>query len=103
MYIFISVLLFIIATVFFAISISLYRSNYNLVHSYHHKNVRKELKREYSKKISLGMFIISCSLYLTVFLNLCNIDYFSYSLLIGLIIGFYYMYKVQKKYNGGIF
>ena len=101
-----SVLLFAIAALFVGIAVSIYRGNINLIHSYHQKHVKEADQRDYGKSFSKGLFVLAASLIFsgavalfgeTVPVVMTSIGI----LLVGMIIAFVVIARVQKKFNGG--
>lgn len=103
-----SVLMFIIAVLFFGLAVAIYRGNTNLIHSYHQTHVKERDQKDYGKSFSKGLFVLSISLIfsgiIALFGTTTPVVMISISvLLIGMMIGFIILVKVQKKFNGGMF
>ena len=60
-----SVLMFVIAALFFGIAVSISRGNINLIHSYHWKHVKEVDQKAYGKSFSKGLFVLAASLILS--------------------------------------
>ena len=101
-----SVLMFIIAALFFGIAVSICRGNVNLIHSYHQKHVREADRSNYGKSFSKGLFVLAVSQIFSgiaaLFGETVPVVMISIGiLLIGMVIAFVVIAKVQKKFNGG--
>lgn len=101
-----SVIMFAVAILFLGLAAAIYRGNTNLIHDYHQTKIKESDKKAYGKAFSKGMLAIAVSLILsgaiallgdTTSLMLISIGI----LLVGLIISFIVIVKVQKKFNGG--
>ena len=90
------------AVLFAVVAVMIYRGRVDLIHDYHQKNVKD--KTAYGKAFGKAMAVISVGMALSGIVSFFNIAWISVTLLIiGLVIGFVCMYRVQKKYNGGLF
>lgn len=103
-----SVMLFAVALLFLIIGVLIYKGNTKLIHDYHQSRVKESEKNNYCKDFSIGMFLISAFLSVGGTIGLLGdskqIALISIAVIfIGIIISFLVIYKVQKKYNGGIF
>lgn len=101
-----SALMFAAAAVFFGLSIAIYRGNTNLIHAYHQTYVKEADKKKYGKSFSKGLFIVAVSLVfsgiIALFGTTAPIVMISISiLLIGMMIAFIVIARVQKEFNGG--
>lgn len=101
-----SVLMFMIAALFFGIAVSIYRGNVNLIHSYHWKHVREADWSSYGRSFSKGLLVLAVSLIFSgiaaLFGETVPVVMISIGiLLIGMMIAFVVIAKVQKKFNGG--
>ena len=94
-----SLIMFIVAMVFMAVSIAIYRGKTDLIHDYHQTNVVD--KTAYGK----ALFVIPISAFLSGIIGL--MDHFAVVavvvLMIGLCAGVCCIVSVQKKYNKGVF
>ena len=101
-----SVLMFVIAALFFGIAVSIYRGNINLIHSYHQKHVKETDRKDYGRSFSKGLFVLAASLILSgvaaLFGETVPVVMISIGvLLVGMIIAFTVLAKTQTKYNSG--
>ncbi|MCI8437668.1 MAG: hypothetical protein HFF59_03270 [Lawsonibacter sp.] len=101
-----SVLMFVIAALFFGIAVSISRGNINLIHSYHWKHVKEVDQKAYGKSFSKGLFVLAASLILSgvaaLFGETAPVVMISLGvLLVGMIIAFTVLAKTQTKYNSG--
>ena len=101
-----SIIMFLTAVLFGVLGVAIYRGKTNLIHDYHQTNVTD--KSAYGKSFGKAMFIISTALLLSGIVSLLgNSEKITLIavlvLIVGLIIGFIYIFFVQKKYNNGIF
>lgn len=101
-----SIIMFAVAILFLGLAAAIYRGNTNLIHDYHQTKIKESDKKAYGKAFSKGMLAIAVSLILsgaiallgeTTSLALISVGV----LLVGLIISFIVIAKVQKKFNGG--
>lgn len=103
-----SVMLFAVALLFLIIGVLIYKGNTKLIHDYHQSKVKEAEKNNYCKDFSIGMFLVSAFLSVGGIIGLLG-DGMQIALIsiavvfIGIVISFLVIYKVQKKYNGGIF
>ncbi|MEG2084767.1 MAG: DUF3784 domain-containing protein [Clostridia bacterium] len=78
--------------------------NITLIHSYHWQNVKEENKKTYTTQMGIGLLIFSITQLIGSLINLftkTNWGWVSFG--VGMLIGFIFLYCVQKKYNGGMF
>ena len=103
-----SVIMFVISVLFLILGIAVYKGNTKLIHDYHRTNVKESERPEYGRAFAKGMFAICATLLVSGIIALFGeegvIMAISLSVLIvGLIVSFVVLVKVQKKYNGGLF
>lgn len=101
-----SIIYFAIAVIFIIVGILIFRGNTDLIHDYHRKNITDF--EGYGKGmgkgiISIGIFfLIGAVIILSVDGKSCTIagivTAFS-----GFVLSIIYIFKVQNKYNGGLF
>ncbi len=101
-----SIIMFLGAVILVGMGIAIYRGKTDLIHDYHQTNVTD--KAAYGKAFAKVMFSFSLTLVFSgitaLFGEAKTIVVASVAiLLIGLIISFIVLVKVQKKYNGGVF
>lgn len=103
-----SVLLFAAAAVFLVLGILIYRGNTSLIHDYHQTNIQESEKKEYGKAFAKVMFGIALTLISSGVIALFGeskpiVIASIVVLFVGMIVSFFLLGKLQKKYNGGIF
>ena len=103
-----SIIMFVVAVLFFALGIAIYKGNTELIHDYHQKNVKESERMEYGRAFAKGMFAICATLLISGIIALFGKEtpIAAVSLIVlfaGLIASFVVLVKVQKKYNGGLF
>lgn len=101
-----SCILLAVALIFTVISILVYRGRTDLIHDYHQTNVTD--KEGYGKAFGKGLGVITAGMYLSGIVGLFGdstvIAMASVIVLfVGLFAGLYCIYRVQKKYNSGVF
>lgn len=75
-----------------------------LIHSYHHKRVKLEDKKAYTKLMGQGMLTIGIGLISSGVIGyMTTPDVSGVITVLSLILGFVIMHKAQKKYNNGWF
>ena len=93
-----SILMFVISAIFIVFSILIYRGRTELIHSYHRENVTDRVG--YGKAFGKALLVVAAS-------PLGTQDRTAVAavivLIVGLVIGFAALARVQKKWNGGIF
>ena len=95
-----------VSILFAFLSISIYKGNTKLIHDYHQTNV--EDKEAYGKGFGKALGVIAAGIFISGVVGLLgDSDTIAMAAVIilfgGLFAGFYKIYKVQKKYNSGIF
>lgn len=95
-----------VSIVFFALGRSIKNGKTELIHDYHQTNV--EDKEAYGKEFGKAMGVIAKGMFLSGIVGFFGDDTAIALLAVvilfaGLFIGFYNIYKVQKKYNSGVF
>lgn len=94
----------IIGLVLIIIGIFNMKGNISLLHSYHRKRVKKEDIIPFGKKVGIGSIIIGITIIIAglfAILNYTNIS--NVILVIGLVVGFIFIFYAMFKYNKGIF
>lgn len=99
-----AVFLFVVAAIFCALAVSVYRGNNNLIHSYHQENVRPEEMQAYCRAFSKGLFAVVAGLVLSGGVALLGettpIALASVGVLFaGLGVAFAILIRVQKRFN----
>ncbi|MBR2502831.1 MAG: hypothetical protein IKB62_01760 [Oscillospiraceae bacterium] len=95
-----------VSILFAVLSISIYKGNTKLIHDYHQTNV--EDKEAYGKGFGKALGVIAAGIFISGVVGLLgDSDTIAMAAVIilfaGLFAGFFCIYKVQKKYNSGIF
>ena len=95
-----------VSILFAFLSISIYKGNTKLIHDYHQTNV--ENKEAYGKGFGKALGVIAVGIFISGVVGLLgDSDTIAMASLIilfgGLFAGLFCIYKVQKKYNSGIF
>lgn len=98
-----SMIMFVLAAVFMAVSIAIYMGKTDLIHDYHQTKVTDPAA--YGKAFGKALFVIAMAVLLSGILGLVeNCALLAVAiLLIGLCVGIGCIVAVQKKYNNGIF
>ena len=95
-----------VSILFAVLSISIYKGNTKLIHDYHQTNV--EDKEAYGKGFGKALGVIAVGIFISGVVGLLgDSDTIAMAAVIilfaGLFAGLFCIYKVQKKYNSGIF
>lgn len=103
-----SIIMFAIAGLFLVLGIAIYKGNTKLIHDYHQTHVKESERREYGRDFAKGMFAICAALIVSGIIALFGeegaiVTASLIVLVVGLIISFVILARVQKKYNGGFF
>jgi hypothetical protein len=98
-----SIILFVVAVLFTAIGIAIYRGRIDLIHDYH--QIRVADKSSYGEAFGKAVLVIAITLLLSSVIGLFDncVVLAVMVLIIGLLIGIGSMIAVQKKYNHGVF
>ena len=98
-----SIIMFLVATVFMAVSIAIYRGKTDLIHDYHRRKVTD--KTAYGKPFGKALSVIAITLLLSGIVGLLDdLAMLSVAILvIGLCVGVGCIVAVQRKYNKGFF
>lgn len=101
-----SILMFVVSAIFIVFSILIYRGRTELIHSYHRENVTDRVG--YGKAFGKALLIVAASPLVSGVIGLLGTqDRTAVAavavLIVGLVIGFAALARVQKKWNGGIF
>lgn len=100
-----SILMFVISAIFIVFSILIYRGRTELIHSYHRENVTDRVG--YGKAFGKALLVVAASPLVSGVIGLLGTQNSTAVavavLIIGLVIGFTALARVQKKWNGGIF
>ncbi len=103
-----SIILLVVALLFLAVGIAIYRGKSKLIHDYHQENIKESEKPGYCRAFAKGMFVLAATLLISGIIPLVGKEgsFFiaSFILLVsGIIVSIIIFIKVQKKYNGGLF
>lgn len=94
----------IIGLVLIIIGIFNMKGNISLLHSYHRKRVKKEYIIPFGKKVGIGSIIIWITIIIAGLFAILNYTNISNAILvIGLVVGFIFIFYAMFKYNKGIF
>ena len=101
-----SLILFPVAILFAVLSRSIYNGKIELIHSYHYTEVTD--KENYCKEFGKSLAVIAAGIFISGIVGLFGDSNYITMLAViilfaGLFAGLYKIYKVQKKYNSGIF
>ena len=98
-----SILMFVISAIFIVFSILIYRGRTELIHSYHRENVTDRVG--YGKAFGKALLVVAASPLVSGVIGLLGTQNSAAVavLIVGLVIGFTALARVQKKWNGGIF
>lgn len=103
-----SIMMFVVAILFLAVGIAIYKGNTELIHDYHQTNIKESVREEYGRDFAKGMFAICATLLISGIISLFGKEGLIVAaslivLCVGLIVSIMILVKVQKKYNGGLF
>ena len=103
-----SIIMFIVAALFLFIGIAVRKGNTKLIHDYHKTNIKDTDLTKYGKDFAKGLFTICVTLLISGMISLFGesriLVFGSIAILfVGIILSIIILFKVQKKYNGGIF
>ena len=95
-----------VAVIMFILSVMIYRGKTELIHDYHQTNVTD--KTGYGKAMGKALAVMAAGIFLSgITALLGESDAIALTatvvLFAAIIAGFVCIYKVQKKYNGGMF
>ena len=95
-----------VAILFIILSVAIYNGKTQLIHDYHQTNVKD--KGAYGKAFGKALGVMSLGMLLSGIIGLLGDDnliaLLSVAVLfVGIFAGLFCIYKVQKKYNNGIF
>lgn len=96
----------VIAVLFLIVGIAIRKGHVSLIHAYHYKNVTDfdGYTREMGNAVIYMSIPISVNAFLNLFAHIKAMGIIGGVLLIaGLILCFVYIFKIQVKYNGGLF
>lgn len=98
-----SIIMFLVAVLFTALGIAIYKGKTDLIHDYHQTKVTN--KSAYGKAFGKAMLVIATAMLLSGIIGLFkNLLMLAVAILIiGLVVGIGCIVAVQKKYNKGVF
>lgn len=74
----------------------------SILHDYHYKNVKQEDVPAYTRQMGIGLILIGVGIVIAGLLNLAYSPVWWIPFLMGFVLGFTVLYRVQKKYNGSV-
>lgn len=83
-----------------------YRGKTELIHEYHRKKVKPEDEKAYGQAFAKGLFVISAALIVSGMIALFAASGMAAALVVlfaGLFAAFFVLWRVQRRYNGGVF
>ena len=101
-----SCILFAVTILFAVLSFQIYKGKTELIHDYHQTNVKD--KENYGREFGKSLGVITAGIFLSGIVGLFG-DNTAIALLAvavlfaGIFAGLFCIYKVQKKYNSGVF
>ena len=90
-----AVLMWAIAALFLLFGLLIYHGKTGLIHEYHRERVRSEDMAAYGRAFSTGLFALAGTLVLSGIVSLVV-------LFVGLAASFAILWRVQRRYNGGM-
>ena len=97
-----SIILFLTSLLFIILGIIIYKGKTQLIHSYHQENVTDKVG--YGKAMGKSLIIFSSPMLISGVVALFTESALPVIILIvGMILGFIPIVKVQQRYNGGMF
>ncbi len=95
-----------VAVIFAVMSFQIYKGKTELIHDYHQTNVKD--KAAYGKGFGKALGVMSVGIFSSGIIGLFGDDKITAMVAVivlfaGLFVGLFCIYKVQKKYNSGIF
>ncbi len=101
-----STLMFLVTALLALVGAMIYRGNTHLIHAYHQSRIPDADKPAYARAFAKGIFVLAAALLLSGVIALWGSSGMPVSLIAlfaGLLVSFTLLYRVQKKYNGGLF
>lgn len=98
------IIILLVAILFITLGACIFRGNIGLIHDYHQTNVKDKVN--YGKAMGKAISGIGIAAMISGFISFSPDISASIAVrvfIIGFIICFFFIYKTQKKYNGGIF
>lgn len=103
-----SILMFAVFLLLTVLSVMIYRGRTNLIHSYHQERVKD--KAGYGRAFGKALFVFALAPFISGMVGLfadpsasSTVFLAVFALMVGVIVGFYCLWTVQKKYNRGLF
>ena len=104
----IAIMMFLVAIQFWIVGIKVFKGKTELIHDYHQKRVKDKLN--YGKAMGKAIIGIGTVIFISALIalvpNLLEDSMISILIsvfFVGFIICMIWIYKIQKKYNGGVF
>ncbi len=103
-----TVLMWAIAVLFLLLGTMIYRGKIELIHEYHRTNVKEKDRMAYGRAFAKGIFALAFTLILSgaaALLGRPSADVAAALgiLFIGLVAALFGLWRVQRRYNGGVF
>ena len=99
-----AVLMWAIAALFLLLGLLIYRGKTGLIHEYHRARVRPEDMTAYGRAFSAGLFALAGTLVFSGIVSLLwTLPGAVTVLFIGLAASFAILWRVQRRYNSGMF
>ena len=97
-----SIILFLTSLMFIILGISIYKGHVELIHSYHQENVTDKVG--YGKAMGKALIVFSIPMLISGVIALFIESAIpTIILIVGMVVGFIPIIKVQQKFNGGMF
>ena len=99
-----AVIMLVVSALFILLAVGIYRGRTDLIHDYHQSRVKD--KTAYGKAFGKAMGVMAAAMALSGVVALLGeqvMDLAVGILFVGLAMGIVGIFRVQKKYNGGVF
>ena len=101
-----AILMWGIGALFLMLGILLRRGRTDLIHAYHRERVKAEDRAAYGRAFAKGLFVISAALIVSGMIALFASSGMAAALVVlfaGLFAASFVLWRVQRRYNGGVF
>jgi len=103
-----SLILFAVAGLLLFFGVSIYRGNTKWIHDYHQTNVKASDRSAYGRAFAKGLFVLAAALLLSGGIALLGggggVLIAELAVLFGgIVLAVFILWRVEKKYNGGLF
>ena len=95
------IIMLLTAALFGVLAVMIYKGRTDLIHDYHQNKV--EDKAAYGKAFGKAMAVMAAAMLLSAVVSLFAAWWALVILFAGLAVGIAAIFRVQKKYNGGVF